>query len=96
MAAEEITVSVTNSTWAASHPADVEFNSDQVSVVNMSAVPADVVQVSFNKGQSVAATLTPGSAQAGYTFECSGNKIWLRRTVVGAAVECRVVFTKKV
>lgn len=96
MAAEEVTVAVTNDTWAAAHLADVEFNSDQVSVCNMSTLPADVVQVSFNKGQSVAATLTPGSIQAGYTFECSGNKIWLRRTVAGAAVECRVIFTKRV
>ena len=96
MAAEQVAVSVSNNTWATAHLAEVKFASDQVSVANMSAVPADEVQVSFNNGQTVAATLTPGSVQAGYTFECSGNKVWLRRITVGAAVECRVVFTKRV
>ena len=87
MAAEQVVVSVSEHVWATAHIAEVAFASDQVSVANMSTNPADAVLVSFNKGQTVAATLTPGSIQAGYTFECSGNKLWLRRAaaISGAA-----------
>jgi hypothetical protein len=96
MAAKEITASVTGHTWGTAALASVEFIPDQVSVVNMSTTAADNIYVSFDNGNSVAATLTPGSAQAGYSFEVSAQKVWLRRVLAGAAVECRVVFTKKV
>jgi hypothetical protein len=95
MAAIQRTVSVALDTWGAPQVATTEFVPDQVSVVNMSSVPADVIEVSFDQGATVAATLTPGSAQAGYAFEVTAQKMWLRRTVPGAAVTCHVVFTRR-
>lgn len=95
MAAIEQTLAVQQSTWALSHLASTQFVPDMVSVVNMSANPADIVQVSFDAGTTVAATLTPGSPQTGFSFDVTAQNAWLRRTVAGVPVTCLVVFSRR-
>lgn len=95
MAALERTVSVTGHTWATAGTATTPFVADAVSVVNMSTTAADVLLVSFDGGTTTAATLTPGSIQAGYQFDACAQKLWLCRSTAGAAVTALVVFTKR-